>query len=200
LLFNGGVFNADAFRKRMTETLAAWNDDQTPPTILGGIEDLDQAVACGACYYAWAIEHGGIRIRGGTARSYYVGIESSGPAVPGMPRPLHALCVVSQGMEEGTEVSVPGRPIGIKVGQKARFRFFSSTTRREDKPGSLLRGWDEGELVETSPMELELPKEGSESIVPVNFLSRITELGVFELSCQSTRNENRWKLAMNVRE
>jgi hypothetical protein len=200
LLFNGGVFNADAFRERMSETLAAWNDDQTPPTILGGIEDLDQAVACGACYYAWAIEHGGIRIRGGTARSYYVGIESSGPAVPGMPRPLHALCVVAQGMEEGTEVPVPGRPIGIKVGQKARFRFFSSTTRREDKPGSLLRGWDEGELVETSPMELELPKDGGESIVPVNFLSRITELGVFELSCQSTRNENRWKLAMNVRE
>jgi hypothetical protein len=201
ILFNGGVFNAAAFRSRLLETLSTWNHDGKQPTVLGGIDELDQAVACGAAYYAWSRQHGGIRIRGGTARSYYVGIESSGPAIPGIPRPLHALCVAPQGMEEGTETDIPGRSIGIQVGQRARFRFFSSTLRKEDRPGTTLKHWDESELQETSPMEVELPRqEESQGIVPVTFHTRITELGVLELSCQSTRTQDRWQLAMNVRE
>jgi hypothetical protein len=201
LLFNGGVFNAIAFRNRLLETLIDWNSGNEPPLVLGGVEELDQAVACGAAYYAWSRTHGGVRIRGGTARSYYVGIESSGPAIPGMPRPLHALCVAPQGMEEGTEASVPGRPIGIQVGQRARFRFFSSTLRREDRPGVMLKHWEDAELQETSPMEVELPKQAdNQGVVPVTFHTRITELGVLELSCSSTRSDDRWKLEMNVRE
>ncbi len=200
LLFNGGVFNAEAFRVRLIETLTTWHSHASPPTVLGGVEDLDQAVACGAAYYAWSRQHGGVRIRGGTARSYYVGVESSGPSIPGIPRPLHALCVVGQGMEEGTEAAVPSRPIGIQVGQRAKFRFFSSTLRKEDAPGALLKDWDTSELQETSPMEVELPKTGEQAVVPVQFHSRITELGVLELSCHSTRTEDAWKLEMNVRE
>lgn len=201
LLFNGGVFHAQAFRNRMVETLTGWNASQSPPSVLGGVDELDQAVACGAAYYAWSRLHGGIRIRGGTARSYYIGIESSGPSIPGLPRPLHALCVVPQGMEEGSETPVPSRPIGLHVGQRAQFRFFSSTTRREDQPGALLKEWSETELQETSPMEVELPKEGgSLGMEPVQFHSRISELGVLELSCQSTRTDQRWRLELNVRE
>lgn len=201
LLFNGGVFNAEAFRKRLLEAVSSWNQRETPPRILGGIMELDQAVACGAAYYAWSRQRGGLRIRGGTARSYYVGIESSGPAIPGIPRPLHAVCVAPQGMEEGSETDIPGRPIGIQVGKRARFRFFSSTMRKDDKPGIVLKGWDESELQETSPMEVELPQQDEgQGMVPVTFHTRITELGVLELSCQSTRTPDRWRLEMNVRE
>jgi hypothetical protein len=104
-------------------------------------------------------------------------------------------------MEEGTEASVPGRPIGIQVGQRARFRFFSSTLRREDRPGVMLKHWEDSELQETSPMEVELPKQADDQgVVPVTFHTRITELGVLELSCTSTRSDDRWKLEMNVRE
>ncbi len=200
LLFNGGVFNAVAFRSRLIETLKDWNFSETELVTLGGVDELDQAVACGATYYLWASLHGGVRIRGGTARSYYVGIESSGPAIPGMSRPIHALCVVPQGMEEGSEAVVPGRPIGIQVGKRARFRFFSSTTRNEDQTGTILRDWGDDELVETSPMEVELPAIGAERVVPVRFRSRITELGVFELACQSLSGDMSWKLELNVRE
>lgn len=201
ILYNGGVFNSKAFRQRLLETLESWNSSSLPPKVLGGIEELDHAVACGAAYYAWSRQHGGIRIRGGTARSYYVGLESSGPAIPGMPRPLHALCVVPQGMEEGTETDVPGRPIGIQIGQRARFRFFSSTLRKEDRPGTVLKSWEESDLQETSPMEIELPpQDESQGVIPATFHSRITELGVLELSCQSTRSADRWRLEMNVRE
>jgi len=200
LLFNGGVFNAEAFRTRMLETLASWNEGGKELTLLGGIEELDQAVACGAAYYGWSKHNGGIRIRGGTSRSYYVGIETSGPSIPGLPRPLQALCVVPQGMEEGTQTDVKSRDVGLKVGQRGRFRFFSSTVRKQDQPGVTLRHWDEGELDETSPLEVELAASEGEQFVPVRFQSRITELGVFELWCKSTRDDQRWKLELNVRE
>src|SRR5204863_9573296 len=116
------------------------------PTVLPANDDLDYAVARGAAYYAFAKQGKGIRIRGGTARSYYVGIETAGLAIPGAPRPLRALCVVPFGMEEGTSVDVPSGEIGLVVGEPATFRFFSSPTRKTDKPGDLLSSWDEEEL------------------------------------------------------
>ncbi len=200
LLFNGGVFNSDSFRVQMLQTLASWDEAGKAPVVLGGVEDLDQAVACGAAYYAWTKQRGGVRIRGGTARSYYVGIETSGPSIPGMARPLQALCVVPQGMEEGTQTDVKSREVGLKVGQRGRFRFFSSTMRKQDAAGTYLKDWDDNELEETSPLEVELSTNEGEQVVPVRFQSRITELGVFELWCKSTRSDQSWKLELNVRE
>ncbi len=105
---------------------------------LEGIHDLDHAVARGAAYYGWAKHQGGVRIRGGVARSYYVGIETAGLAIPGAPRPLRALCVVPFGMEEGTECDVPSAEVGLVVGEPMQFRFFSSAVRKDDQPGDVL--------------------------------------------------------------
>jgi hypothetical protein len=202
LLFNGGVFKSTILRQRMVEVFQSFDQQASTVEVLGGVEDLDAAVACGAAYYAWSKQHGGIRIRGGTARSYYVGIESAGLAVPGMARPLTALCVVPQGMEEGTQADVPSRDIGIVVGQEASFRFFASNARPEDKVGATLKFWDDEELVETAPMRLRLTADEdteAKKILPVRFQSRITELGMFELWCHSLSNPGRWKLEFNVR-
>ncbi len=126
VLLNGGVFKADRLRERLFEVLAAWFPDQKAPQQLAGNHDLDLAVARGAAYYGAAKQGRGLRIRGGAARSYYVGIETAGLAIPGAPRPLRALCVVPFGMEEGTETDVPSDEIGLVVGEPAAFRFFSS--------------------------------------------------------------------------
>jgi hypothetical protein len=124
-------------------------------------------------------------------------------------------------MEEGTQSDVPSRPIGLKVGQKARFRFFTSTVRKQDRPGVLVKHWDSEELQEASPLEVTLGESSSDNtvagtgtgagtagtaatsgmgIVPVQFHSSITELGVLELSCKGTQSDQEWLLAMNVRE
>lgn len=205
VLFNGGVFKAAPFRDRIIEVLRDWAPDN-PAQVLIGEQDLDHSVARGAAYYGWAKLHGGVRIRGGTARSYYVGIETAGLAIPGAPRPLRALCVVPFGMEEGTSVDVPSGEIGLVVGEPATFRFFSSATRKTDKPGDLLDSWEEGELAETDSLEAVLPKEddSQDDYVPVRFQSNITELGVFELWCAGTRPSGsgapqRWKLEFSVR-
>lgn len=204
VLFNGGVFKADALRSQFMSVLQSWFKVGPPPAVLSGEHDLDHAVARGAAYYAWAKTHGGVRIRGGTARSYYVGIETAGLAIPGAPRPLRALCVVPFGMEEGTELDVPSEPIGLIVGQPAQFRFFSSAVRKDDQPGSRLSAWASDEVVETDSLQTTLPAaddEDPDRYVPVTFHTNITELGVLELWCVNTRDpEKRWKLEFSVRE
>jgi len=202
LLLNGGVFRAEAFRNRLMEVLSEWFGREQQPKLLVGQPDLEHAVARGAAYYGWAKQRGGIRIRGGTARAYYVGVETAGPAVPGVPRPLRALCVVPFGMEEGTECDVPSEEIGLVVGQPAVFRFFSSPVRKHDKPGQMLEQFSSDELVETDSLEAVLPadEDSPDEYVPVRFHPKVTELGMLELWCVSTKDDRRWKLEFSVRE
>jgi hypothetical protein len=212
VLFNGGVFKAAGLQERVLEVLEEWfggakrgskkeRDAQGSPARLAGTHDLDHAVARGAAVYGWSKARGGVRIRGGTARSYYVGIESSGLAIPGAARPLRALCVAPIGMEEGTETDVPSAEIGLVVGEPAHFRFFSSSTRKEDKPGQLVSSWSPEEIAESDSLEATLPSDASvqEDYVPVKFHSKLTELGMFELWCVSTKSDQRWKLEFSVR-
>lgn len=202
VLFNGGCLEADAFKRRLLEVLGSWFTDGPEVRKLLREEDLDFAVARGAAHYGYARKSGGIRIRGGAGRSYYVGIETAGPAVPGMPRPLRALCVVPFGMEEGSEIDVPGTEIGLVVGEPATFRFFSSGERQEDAAGDHLEAWGEEELIETDPLEATLAAEtGVEGgLVPVRFRSRLTELGVLELWCVGAEPGQEWKLEFSARE
>jgi hypothetical protein len=203
VLFNGGVFKATALKDRVVSVLNAWlaADGGVPVRELPGA-DLDLAVARGAAYYGW-VRHGhGLRIRGGTARAYYVGVETAMPAVPGMEPPLKALCVAPFGMEEGTRADVPPQQFGLVVGEPTRFRFFSSSVRRDDLVGTLLEdvaGNDE--LEEVAPIETTLPAlEGDAGrLVPVHLQAAVTELGTLELRCLETGGPGRWQLELNVR-
>lgn len=198
VLFNGGVFKASKLKSQLCRQLESWFSQPVPE--LDGSADLDHAVATGAAFYCFAKNNGGIRIRGGTARSYYIGIETAGLAIPGAPRPLTALCVVPHGMEEGTSTDVPGDGIGLVVGEPVRFRFFSSNTRK-DNPGQRLPAMSLGELEETDSLEAELDKQEGidDEFVPVRFESKINELGIFELWCVHTESDARWKLEFSVR-
>jgi hypothetical protein len=122
------------------------------------------------------------------------------PAIPGMPAPLKALCVVPFGMEEGTEAQLPEREFGLVVGETAEFRFLSSTVRKQDSIGTMLEDWGD-EIEELSPLEVTLELEGQEdTVLPVRLESHVTELGTLELWCVSRDGEQRWKLEFNIRE
>jgi hypothetical protein len=200
VLFNGGVLKAPLVRQRILETLDAWLAQEALPPVqsLTG-EDLMHAVASGAAYYGLARGGRGVRIRGGVPRTYYVGVESAMPSIPGFPAPLKALAVVPFGMEEGTDVPIPGREFGLVIGQPAEFRFFTSTARKTDKVGDLIEDYGD-QLEELSPMEVSFPAgEVSSEVVPVSFETVITDTGVLQLWCVA-RDGRKWKLEFNVRE
>jgi molecular chaperone DnaK (HSP70) len=201
ILFNGGVFKAESLRERVVGILNQWGKEvgSGPVKVLSGT-DLDLAVARGATYYGLVRRGKGVRIRGGTARSYYVGVETSLPAVPGSPPPIKALCVVPFGMEEGTEADLPAQEFGLVVGTPAEFRFLGSTVRRSDTAGTIVEDWEE-EIHELSPMATTLNAPGREgSTVPVHLHSKVTAVGTLELWCLSRDGKQRWKLEFNVRD
>ena len=200
VLFNGGVLRADLVRRRILEILNGWLADENlaPAAPLVG-EDLMHAVARGAAYYGLARSGRGVRIRGGIPRTYYVGVESSMPAVPGMPAPLKGLTVAPFGMEEGTALELHGREFGLVVGEPAEFRFFQSATRKNDAAGTLLEEFGD-DLEELSPVEVTLPADGNAGdFVPVTLETVVTETGMLQL-WSVARDGRRWKLEFNVRE
>ena len=206
LLLNGGVLQAGAIEQRLLEVLNGWLHQSgtaavTELTTETKHADLMHSVARGAAYYGLARTGKGVRIRGGVPRSYYVGIESSLPAVPGIPAPMKALAVVPFGLEEGSKVQLPQRRFALVVGEPAEFRFLSSLSRKEDQPGALIEQIGD-DIEELDPVEVFLPAhdDGSQGdIVPVTLESNVTETGMLELWCVAS-DGRRWKLEFNVRE
>jgi molecular chaperone DnaK (HSP70) len=199
VLFNGGVMKADKLRARIVELLRTWTGNDIK--VLAGA-DLDLAVALGAAHYGAVRRGKGIRIRGGTARAYYIGIESAMPAIPGFAPPVKALCVAPQGLEEGSTVELPDDELGLVVGETSTFRFFAAATRKEDTAGALVDADEQG-IVELDPVEKQVAAEGERKpgdMVPVRLEAHVTEVGTLELWCVARDGNGRWKLEYSVRE
>jgi molecular chaperone DnaK (HSP70) len=198
VLFNGGVMHAPRFRERLTSVLRSWRGGEVR-VLTGAHPDL--AVAEGAAAYGLARRGRGVRIRGGTARAYYVGVEVAAPAVPGIRAPVKALCVAPFGMEEGSEVDLPDAEFGLVVGEPAEFRLLGSSVRRDDAAGTVVERWRPDEIEELAPVEATLTRAGEEGrLVPVRLTARATEIGTLELFCVARDGKGRWQLEFNVRQ
>jgi hypothetical protein len=105
-------------------------------------------------------------------------------------------------MEEGTQADVPPQEFGLVTGEPTSFRFFASSTRRDDKVGEMIddvAGRDD--LEELAPIEATMPGQPSPfgDLTPVNLQAAVTEVGTLELRCLEKNGSGRWKLELNVR-
>jgi hypothetical protein len=202
VLLNGGVFKSATLAERTLAVLNGWlvAEGAAPARLLAGA-DLDLAVARGAAYYGHVRRGQGVRIRGGTAFAYYIAVESTMPAVPGVEPPVQALCVAPFGMEEGTAADVPELVLGLVVGEPVSFRFFASSVRRQDVVGTLLEVWGSDELQELDALSATLPPEGRRpgDVVPVRLHARVTEAGTLEIEALPLTGSERWKVQYDVR-
>ncbi|MES2535906.1 MAG: Hsp70 family protein [Pseudomonadota bacterium] len=202
VLFNGGIFKSSLLAQRTLATLNSWlaAENAQPARLLAGA-DLDLAVARGAAYYGYVRRGQGVRIRGGTARAYYVAVESAMPAIPGMEPPVQALCVAPFGMEEGTEAALKTMEFGLVVGEPVHFRFFGSSVRRQDQIGAMLDSWQQDELQELDEIQATLPTAGRQpgEVVQVRLHARVTEAGTLELSATPRTGDERWNVEFDVR-
>lgn len=200
ILFNGGVLKAPLLRRRLVETLNSWLESvgAAPVKELVGA-DYDLAVARGAVRSGLASQGAGIRIKAGTNRSYYVGVETSMPAVPGFVPPIKALCVAPFGLEEDSRERLPNRSFGLVIGQPAEFRFLASTCRQQDKIGDLIDDWEE-DIEELPSLQVTLPAEAGEvgKVVPVTLETYVTEVGTLEVWCCQD-SIPKWRLEFEMR-
>jgi len=193
VLFNGGVTKSAAIRERIIKTLKSWQPEGSEELKVISGTDPDQAVARGGCYYANVKEGKGIRIKAGSSHAYYIGVESSMPAVPGFEPPLQGLCFAPFGMEEGADSDIPYTGLGLIVGETTEFRVFASTSRKDD-------GF--GDIEELPALSASLPaKEGVPpgSLIPVMLRSVLTETGTLQIWCVSEDRKSEWKLEFELR-
>ncbi len=118
VLLNGGVFRASRIAARLVEAIQAWGG---PPIETLLLADPDLAVARGAVAYALALAGRGVRIEGGAARGYYVGLDAP-ERRRAAPRGLRRTPRCKRGRPQIAE----GRTFALVLGAKVRFDLFAS--------------------------------------------------------------------------
>jgi Ethanolamine utilization protein EutJ (predicted chaperonin) len=201
ILFNGGVMKSLVIRRRMLDVIGSWLEEKGAPEAQElSSADLDTAVAKGAAYYGLVRRGEGLKIRSGIAQSYYIGIETTRPAVPGMAPAMKALCLVPKGMEEGSSVSLPDRTFGLVVGQAVEFHFMAAANRPDDKLGDFIEDW-EGTIEPLTTLEtaMEAPEIEPGTVIPVQLEAEVTEIGTLALALVYKEKGLKFNLEFNVR-
>jgi hypothetical protein len=186
LLLNGGVFHAKALVERLCEVLAGWYGAPVP---LLPHTSLDTAVAHGAVRSVLARRGLGQRIGGGSARAYYIAVESDA-------RGRSALCIAPRSMNEGDTVELRDRVLDLLVDQRVAFSLYAYTGDRIDAPGALVDVDDE--LDPLPPLQAVLrdrERVGSGGKVPVTLRAALTDTGALEVHLVTlTLPPRRWRL------
>ncbi len=196
ILFNGGALTPTTLRDRVVEVVRNWfadeDDGNYAPRVLSNAS-LDLAVAHGAAYYGVVRRGGGIRIGGGTARSFYVGFQAESSDKPW-------LCVVPRDAQEGDEIAIDRHDFDLLMGQPVAFPLASSSVRPKDAPGDLV-GADADSIRELPPLVsvMRVGRKAKAERVPVRLAAKVTEVGTIELWCQSRTDDRRWRLQIQLR-
>ncbi|MFO0697431.1 MAG: Hsp70 family protein [Polyangiales bacterium] len=191
VLLNGGVFNGPPLRDRIVEVLSTWRG--APVRVLEN--DLpDLAVAHGAAAYGLARRGFGLKIGGGSARSYFLVLGEKDGVREGV-------CLLPRGSEEGEEIPLERRTFSLRLGRPVRFHLVSTTSDvAYVRPGDLVTIDDE-RYVELPTIAAVLGDEKQEAKeIPVGLVTALTEVGTIEMSCvEQGAPGRRFKLEFQLR-
>jgi molecular chaperone DnaK (HSP70) len=197
VLFNGGFFTPPIARARVVAAIEAWSGNR--PLVLEN-ERPEAAVAIGAAFFGKLRQHPEasrrLLIRAGSARAYYIGVESAEGQAPSPP---DAVCVLPRGTQEGASLEL-AREFTVITNQPAAFTLFSSS-ERDDRLNDFV-GFDPADPPHRhAPLVTALRFGQRSRRVPlaVRLSAVFTETGTLELWCHSTTTEHRWRLAFNLR-
>lgn len=201
ILLNGGVFKGHALVERLQDVLTHWRGKA--PIVLDN-DAPELAVARGAVAYGLARRGIGLRIAGGSPRSYYAMIDAKAKL---------AVCVLPRGSEEGEEVSVRSRTFSLRLGEPVQFHLVTSHAEKSHRAGDLVTITEDAYAVlppiaavlgertatdRTTARTSNAPGSGRD--VNVELRSALTEVGTIELSCVSADDASRrWKLEFQLR-
>ncbi len=198
ILFNGGFFAPAITRERIVEAVANWFREkrkQWQPKVLSN-EAPEGAVAMGAAYYGHVRKAGGLRISGGSARAYYIGVQTGAKLGEGQ---AQAVCVLPRGTEEGTTLDLEGREFVALANRPVTFTLYSATTGH-DAHGDVVT-LDEDDVHRLAPLitTLRYGKKSRQVELAVRLTVSFTEVGTLELWLKSLNSDHRWRLQFQLR-
>ncbi|MGD9763698.1 MAG: Hsp70 family protein [Candidatus Binatia bacterium] len=196
VLFNGGALTPPLVRSRLGALLASWHGGREPAVLES--PNLDLAVSRGAAYYGLVRRGLGVRIGGGSARAYYLGLAASDELPPGM---VDVVCLAPRGMREGETVEITSPTFTVLANRPVSFPLFASSTRLGDAAGAVLRAERES-LHELPPIRtvLRFGRKLAATELPAHIGAGLTEVGTLEVWCHSLSTQHRWRLQFALRE
>lgn len=198
ILFNGGFFAPVITREQIIETVAGWfreEGKQWRPKVLSN-DAPEAAVALGAAYYGHVRRSGGLRVSGGSARAYYIGVQTGARLGEGR---AQAICVLPRGTEEGTTLNLEDREFVALANRPVTFTLYSSTTG-PDAHGDVVT-LNEDDVHRHAPLitTLRYGKRSLQVELAVRLTISFTEVGTLELWLKSLKTDHRWRLQFQLR-
>jgi molecular chaperone DnaK (HSP70) len=194
VLFNGGSLKAPVVQERIRESLRHWFgiSGEDLPRVLAN-PDPEVAVARGAAYYGLVKIGRGVRVGSGSARAYYMGVDTTSDR-------KEAVCVVERGLDEGSRITLADRSFEVLTNQPVRFEMYSSSFRSGDATGDIVPVDDT--LTALPPLQtvVQFGKKGMEKSIPVEIEAEYTEVGTLGLWCHSRVSDHRWQLRFQLRD
>jgi len=192
VLFNGGFCIPTIARERITEAIANWfgAGGGWRPKILSN-EVMSSAVAIGAAYYGRVRRGAGLRVKAGSASTYYIGMRSE--------HGIKAVCVLPSGTNEGTTLPLLDRKFSVLTNRPVSFHLYSSTIRHDAHGG--IADLDPEEVHRHAPLVtlLRYGKKLQQMELAVRLSVSFTEVGTLELWCESVSSPHRWRLRFELR-
>lgn len=189
LLFNGGVFASEVLSARMRRVLATLRG--RPMTQLDN-PDPGLAVARGAVAYGLSRRGIGLKIGGGSPRSYYLHVTAEAAE-------HDAVCVLPRGAEEGQRFTLSEGTFALRVGRPVRFALRTSTAHRDHKPDDLVALDDSYEALPDLVAVIEQRPDDAEEL-KVELHAQLTEVGTLEMSLVSVEQPSRrYRLEFQLR-
>ncbi len=201
LLLNGGLFKSPILAQRAEGLVNHWRDGKNPVVVLEN-PHADLAVSFGASVYGLARRQQSLRIKGGSARSFFLLLDDSKDQKRG-------ICVMPKGTEENQIVQLRDQQFELIVGQPVKFHLATTTADTEYQAGELQTLNEEFITLPPLLAVMDRRQEGLDR-VSVSLQAVLTEVGTIELACvprelieedaDGDRSaSNRWLLEFEIR-
>ncbi|QWR77934.1 hsp70 family protein [Candidatus Magnetomonas plexicatena] len=203
VLFNGGVFKSASLRKASLDMINHWFSPSEPNFNVKELENdkLDHAVALGAAYYGLVLRGEGVRITGGTGKSYYIEVAHQSAAPSELKSPLTSVCILPRGAEPDNEITLTEPEFQVMANTPASFNMFSSSYRVGDKPGDIVTA-EQDFFFKLPPVKtiLQFGKKSGTAHLPVTLSVKLNEYGTLDIWCESKTTPHRWRLSFQLRD
>jgi len=207
LLLNGGVFRSQPITERMVDLIGTWRSN--PPVLLEN-RHPELSVAFGAVSYAMARRDKKLKIGGGSARSYFLLIDTDDSSKRQGPSTLlrtgpstllrTGICILPKGSEEGDEIILKDRRFALRLGVPVRFHLVSLSGDGDFKPGDVAEITDLFHSLPPLAVAFEGDSNSPSAEVIVELAVAQTEVGTLKIQCIAVEDSSRrWDVEFQIR-
>ncbi len=191
VLLNGGVFRSQPITQRLVDLIQSWRS--SPPVLLEN-KHPELSVAFGAVSYAIARRDKKLKIGGGSARSYFLLVETDDATKQ------QGICILPKGSEEGDEVILKDRRFALRLGVPVRFHLVSLSGDGDFKPGDVTEITDLFHSLPPLAVAFEGDTDSANAEVIVELAVAQTEVGTLKIQCIAVEDSSRrWDVEFQIR-